>query len=48
MSSLFAPIEVGHYALAHRVVMAPLTRMRPGPGDATGASGDHPYRRNQG
>src|SRR5438477_10304350 len=26
--SLFSPLEVGPYQLAHRVVMAPLTRMR--------------------
>src|SRR5579862_7996424 len=27
-SSLFSPLQVGPYRLAHRVVMAPLTRMR--------------------
>ena len=33
MSKLFAPAEVGPYRLSHRVVMAPLTRMRSDPGD---------------
>lgn len=33
MSRLFAPTAVGPYALSHRVVMAPLTRMRSDPGD---------------
>ncbi|SAL00540.1 NADH-flavin oxidoreductase/NADH oxidase [Caballeronia fortuita] len=28
MSTLFSPVEVGSYELAHRVVLAPLTRMR--------------------
>lgn len=32
--SLFSPLRLGPYALAHRVVMAPLTRMRAGPGNA--------------
>ncbi len=27
-SNLFAPLQIGHCALSHRVVMAPLTRMR--------------------
>jgi len=27
-SSLFSPLQVGPYTLAHRVVLAPLTRMR--------------------
>ena len=27
-SSLFSPLKVGPYQLSHRVVMAPLTRMR--------------------
>lgn len=31
--SLFSPLQVGRYQLAHRVVMAPLTRMRAGPGN---------------
>jgi N-ethylmaleimide reductase len=26
--SLFSPLKVGRYQLAHRVVLAPLTRMR--------------------
>jgi 2,4-dienoyl-CoA reductase-like NADH-dependent reductase (Old Yellow Enzyme family) len=33
MSKLFTPIQVGPYRLSHRVVMAPLTRMRSDPGD---------------
>ncbi|WP_408903050.1 alkene reductase [Methylobacterium radiotolerans] len=33
MSPLFAPACVGPYVLDHRVVMAPLTRMRAGPGE---------------
>jgi N-ethylmaleimide reductase len=33
MSTLFSPIEIGPYQLSHRVVMAPLTRMRSDPGD---------------
>lgn len=37
MSKLFAPIKIGPYALAHRVVMAPLTRMRSEAGDKPGA-----------
>ena len=28
MSKLFEPLQIGRYTLAHRVVMAPLTRMR--------------------
>ncbi|WP_321908081.1 alkene reductase [Burkholderia cepacia] len=32
-SSLFTPLEVGRYKLAHRVVMPPLTRMRAGVGN---------------
>lgn len=31
--SLFAPLRIGRYDLAHRVVMPPLTRMRAGPGN---------------
>ncbi|MFM0632152.1 alkene reductase [Paraburkholderia xenovorans] len=31
--SLFTPLEVGRYKLAHRVVMPPLTRMRAGAGN---------------
>ena len=31
-SSLFTPLNVGRYSLAHRVVMPPLTRMRAGAG----------------
>jgi N-ethylmaleimide reductase len=37
MSTLFSPIQVGPYALAHRVVMAPLTRMRTSAGDIPNA-----------
>lgn len=33
-ASLFSPLRVGPYDLSHRVVMAPLTRMRAGPGNA--------------
>ena len=33
MSKLFSPTQVGPYKLSHRVVMAPLTRMRSDPGD---------------
>jgi NADH:flavin oxidoreductase / NADH oxidase family len=33
MKSLFSPIKIGPYQLEHRVVMAPLTRMRSDPGD---------------
>jgi N-ethylmaleimide reductase len=33
MSTLFSPSELGPYHLSHRVVMAPLTRMRSDPGD---------------
>src|SRR5712671_2818977 len=33
MSKLFTPTHVGPYKLSHRVVMAPLTRMRSDPGD---------------
>ena len=33
MSKLFSTTEVGPYRLSHRVVMAPLTRMRSDPGD---------------
>jgi N-ethylmaleimide reductase len=33
MSTLFSPVKIGPYELAHRVVMAPLTRMRSDPGD---------------
>lgn len=31
-ASLFTPLQLGRYTLAHRVVMAPLTRMRATPG----------------
>jgi NADH:flavin oxidoreductases, Old Yellow Enzyme family len=34
--SLFTPTRVGAYVLSHRVVMAPLTRMRAGPGNVPG------------
>ncbi|HLZ78738.1 MAG TPA: alkene reductase, partial [Sphingomonas sp.] len=33
MSQLFTPTRVGPLSLDHRVVMAPLTRMRSSPGD---------------
>lgn len=33
MSKLFSPVKVGPYTLSHRVVMAPLTRMRSDAGD---------------
>ena len=32
--TLFSPVQVGPYALANRVVMAPMTRNRAGPGNA--------------
>lgn len=34
--SLFSPLSLGPYPLAHRVVMAPLTRMRAGAGNIPG------------
>ena len=34
---LFSPIQIGPHSLSHRVVMAPLTRMRSEPGDRPGA-----------
>jgi N-ethylmaleimide reductase len=33
MSTLFSAAQLGPYQLSHRVVMAPLTRMRSDPGD---------------
>ena len=36
MINLFSPTQIGPYALKHRVVMAPLTRMRSEPGDIPG------------
>jgi N-ethylmaleimide reductase len=33
MSKLFSQVNIGPYPLSHRVVMAPLTRMRSDPGD---------------
>jgi N-ethylmaleimide reductase len=36
MSKLFAPVKIGPYLLSHRVVMAPLTRMRSEAGDVPG------------
>jgi N-ethylmaleimide reductase len=33
MTKLFSPVTLGPYELSHRVVMAPLTRMRSEPGD---------------
>jgi N-ethylmaleimide reductase len=35
--TLFSSIQIGPHALSHRVVMAPLTRMRSEPGDLPGA-----------
>lgn len=32
LNSLFSPLQIGRYELAHRVIMAPLTRMRAGKG----------------
>lgn len=32
LPSLFSPLRIGRYALSHRVVMAPVTRMRAGAG----------------
>ena len=36
-STLFSPLVIGRYKLAHRVVMAPLTRMRAGKGNIPNA-----------
>jgi N-ethylmaleimide reductase len=36
MTDLFSPIKIGPLSLSHRVVMAPLTRMRSEPGDKPG------------
>jgi N-ethylmaleimide reductase len=36
MRRLFTPAQIGPYSLSHRVVMAPLTRMRSGPGNIPG------------
>jgi N-ethylmaleimide reductase len=36
MSKLFSPVKLGPYVLSHRVVMAPLTRMRSEPGAVPG------------
>jgi N-ethylmaleimide reductase len=36
MSMLLSPVKLGPYELSHRVVMAPLTRMRSKPGDIPG------------
>ncbi|MFL9993829.1 alkene reductase [Paraburkholderia sediminicola] len=36
MSKLFSQTKVGHYELQHRVVLAPLTRMRTEPGNVPG------------
>lgn len=33
INTLFTPLQIGRYALAHRVVMPPLTRMRAGAGN---------------
>lgn len=41
---LFAPLAIGPYGLSHRVVMAPLTRMRAGPGDVPRALNAEYYR----
>ena len=43
MSRLFAPERVGPYRLSHRVVMAPLTRLRSEPGDLPGELMVHYY-----
>ncbi len=37
MPKLFTPVRAGALSLGHRVVMAPLTRMRAGPGDRPSA-----------
>ena len=36
MNQLFTPTQVGPYEIAHRIVLAPLTRMRSDPGDIPG------------
>ena len=33
---LISPVKIGPITLSHRIVMAPLTRMRSGPGDVPG------------
>ena len=35
-NKLFSPVKLGPYELSHRVVMAPLMRMRSEPGDIPG------------
>jgi N-ethylmaleimide reductase len=43
--ALFAPLKVGPYTLSHRVVMAPLTRMRATtPGNVANALNAEYYR----
>jgi 2,4-dienoyl-CoA reductase-like NADH-dependent reductase (Old Yellow Enzyme family) len=42
--SLFSPLHIGPRELAHRVVMAPLTRMRAGPGNVPNALAPQPRR----
>lgn len=44
MSKLFTPIQSGALSLGHRVVMAPLTRMRADPGDRPSALMKEYYR----
>ena len=41
---LFTPIELGALALPNRVVMAPMTRSRAGPGKSPGALAAEYYR----
>ena len=41
---LFAPVHVGPYTLANRVVMAPMTRNRAGPGNVPGDINAEYYR----
>lgn len=44
MSKLFSPTAIGPYEIAHRVVLAPLTRMRSEAGDVPGDLMVHYYR----
>ena len=44
MADLFTPVQLGSYHLNHRVVMAPLTRMRAGEGNVPTALNVHYYQ----
>ena len=47
-SKLFQPIQVGPVTLAHRVVLAPLTRLRAAPGGVHGALAETYYAQRAG